>query len=315
MNETQIITQEQADYTAEQRRLITDVLCKGGSEQEVRFFMEVANRCHLDPFKRQIHAVKRYDSKLQRETLTFQVSIEGLRAIAARTGEYAGNDEPIFKEKDGYIVSATATVWRLIKGQRVAFTATVYWDECVQTKKGGEPNTFWANKPRTMLGKCAEAAALRKGFPEEAGGLYTEEEMPTVEDVRPSRSVTSVVETKALPVEVVPMDEVTHWSQLIGGEYKGVFSPEHGCSIGEIVNDTAKRNRLLASNPNDGSLLSHAIYAVLWKVIERQMSKSKLTEDQFSTRLNERGIITGSILEQDGEKLMDVLEFVNGGAR
>jgi phage recombination protein Bet len=181
MSSTALVTAAHAQYTDEQRRLITDVLCKGASGTEVEFFFQVAQRCNLDPFRRQIHAVKRWDSTLRRDVLTFQVGIDGLRAIAARTGEYAGSDDVTFvTDGSGHPVEAVATVWRLVKGNRVAFTARVWWTECVQTvseSKGGGPNSMWKKRPFGQLGKCAEAAALRKGFPEETSGLYIEEEI------------------------------------------------------------------------------------------------------------------------------------------
>ena len=176
---TAIITQDAIEYTEEQRRLITDVLCKGASPVEVEFFMQVAQRCKLDPFRRQIHAVKRWDSKAKRETLTFQVGIDGLRAIAARTGEYAGNDDPAFVTESNvwHPTKATVTVYRMVQGQRIPFTASVFWDEYVQTTREGAVTSMWQQRPFGQLGKCAEAAALRKAFPEESGGLYTEEEL------------------------------------------------------------------------------------------------------------------------------------------
>jgi phage recombination protein Bet len=172
-----LITGDSAAFSAEQQKLITDVLCKGATPTEVEFCMQVAKRCGLDPFRRQIHFTKRYDGTLQREVLTPIVGIDGLRAIAARSGAYAGNDEPKFEvDKEGLPIKATVTVYRIVQGQKVGFTASVWYSESVQMKGryegygqgkkkvGEEPNSMWAKRPFGQLGKCAEGAALRKAY-------------------------------------------------------------------------------------------------------------------------------------------------------
>ena len=62
-------------------------------------------------------------------------------------------------------------------GERIPYTASARYREYVQVKKNGEPNKMWATKSFVMLGKCAEALALRKAFPDELGGMYSDEEM------------------------------------------------------------------------------------------------------------------------------------------
>jgi hypothetical protein len=96
-----------------------------------------------------------------------------MRIRAAQTGECAGIDDAVFVgEPKTPAFAATVTVWRLVGGQRGAFTATARWSEYKP-----ESNDFmWLKMPFTMLGKCAEALALRRGFPVQLAGLYAKEE-------------------------------------------------------------------------------------------------------------------------------------------
>lgn len=54
-----------------------------------------------------------------------------------------------------------------------------------------EPDGKWATMPHIMLSKCAEAQALRKGWPEDFSGVYVQEEMDRsrVADVTASEAV------------------------------------------------------------------------------------------------------------------------------
>lgn len=166
------------DYTPDKVALIKRTICQGASDDELALFIGQCKRTGLDPFSRQIHAVKRWNGKLGREVMAIQVGIDGFRLIADRTGAYAGNDDPVYDREDGpHPGKATVTVWKMVAGQRVPFTRSARWAEFVQTDKSGKPNTFWQRMPYLMLAKCAESLALRAAFPQELSGLYTSEEM------------------------------------------------------------------------------------------------------------------------------------------
>jgi len=167
-------------FTEEQLRMLSDSIMKGATPGEIQFFAEVCKRTNLDPFKRQIHAVQRWDSSLKRMAWTFQTGIDGYIAIAHRDGLCAGIDDVKFLPEDESTPNprkATCTVWKIVGGQRVPFTASARWEEYVQCTKEGNPNSMWRKMPYGQLGKCATALALRKAFPEELGGVYTDVEM------------------------------------------------------------------------------------------------------------------------------------------
>jgi hypothetical protein len=61
-------------------------------------------------------------------------------------------------------------------------SAVALWSEYAQTYQDGNPIALWNSHPTTMLAKCAEAQALRRAFPEELGGLNTDDEIPQHDD-------------------------------------------------------------------------------------------------------------------------------------
>lgn len=167
-----------ADFDAEQVDLIRRTIAKECTDDELVLFLHQCRRTGLDPFSRQIHAVKRWDSSQNRKVITIQTGIDGLRLIAERTGKYAGNDDPQYDtEESTHPKKATVTVWKMVSGQRVPFTRSARWAEFVQTNKDGGLTRFWAKMPYLMLGKVAEALALRAAFPQELSGIYSNEEM------------------------------------------------------------------------------------------------------------------------------------------
>ena len=160
-------------WTPEQVKLIKEQVAPKATDEELQLFGMVCQKHNLDPFIKQVHCVHRWDSSAQKNRMTIQISIDGFRAIAARTGQYAGSDDPLF-DNESNPKKATVTVYRMIDGVRCPFTATARWSEYFPGEKLG---FMWKNKPCVMLGKCAEAQALRKAFPEDTSGLFVEEEL------------------------------------------------------------------------------------------------------------------------------------------
>jgi len=191
-------------YGVSQERfsLIRRTIAKNADEIGLEKLLYLSKELKLDALQGQIHLVGRFDSEKNQWVWDVQVGIDGLRSLAEDTGQYAGQDLPIFywssdsePDKvvsgpvfpDGAIVQAcSVTVHRRmsVTGEPVSYGYTAYLRDYLQRKRDGKITFMWT-KVGVMLPKCAEAGALRKGFPRQLGGLYVPEEMEFLKDQQP----------------------------------------------------------------------------------------------------------------------------------
>jgi phage recombination protein Bet len=170
--------------------LIKRTVAPGLTDVEFALFCHVARVRHLDPLQRQIHAVKRsvkrQNGEGYEEKMTIQTGIDGFRAIANRTNTYMPSEKLPLVEGAG-TTDLRVTVWvkKYGRGQWHEYGATAYYREFVQTRRGGDgkmvPVAMWEKMPLGQTEKCAEAKALRRGWPEELGQIYVDEEMQHAE--------------------------------------------------------------------------------------------------------------------------------------
>jgi phage recombination protein Bet len=159
-------------WTPEQTQLISTTIAPGCSNDELRLFAYACQRTGLDPFSRQIYAIKRGGK------LTIQVSIDGLRSIAERTGQLDGSmsywcgDDGVWT--DVWLSSKPPAAAKTVihrKGCAHSFSATARFADF----NAGQG--LWSKMPSVMIAKCSEAQALRRAFPADLSGVYSTDEM------------------------------------------------------------------------------------------------------------------------------------------
>lgn len=168
-------------YDREQIDLIKNTVAVDATDAELGLFLYQAKAIKLDPLLRQIHLVKRKAKRDGRwvDVATIQTGIDGFRCIAERQDDYMPGPEPTYEvDHEGKLISATATAIKIKIGKEWEIKATAFYDEYVQiVNSTGLPNSMWKKMPKTMLAKCAESLALRKGWPDVLSGIHTDEEM------------------------------------------------------------------------------------------------------------------------------------------
>lgn len=171
-------------WSPEELKMIWAKMPNGVPIEEAFAFLSRARALGLDPISGQI-ILQSHMMKGGEVRYTVIVGIDGYRSMAIRTGLYAPGDDTRFEyNQDGSLRSATVFVKRYHpdSNQWNQFSATAFFDEyCVfyydKEARERRPTQMWAKMGHTMLEKCAEAKALRRGFPETLSGLYTPEEL------------------------------------------------------------------------------------------------------------------------------------------
>ncbi|AHG92095.1 hypothetical protein J421_4628 (plasmid) [Gemmatirosa kalamazoonensis] len=205
-------TVEGLHFTREQIELIKRTIAKGATDDELQLFLFTCKRLRLDPFARQIYFIKRKTQEDGRwvETGRAEVSIDGFRLVAERTGEYEGQTPPQwgklydFDVTGGDPVVRWFEVWPFPAEQPYAARVGVHrrafkepllgiarFDAYAQKRRDGGLVSMWERMGPEQLAKCAEALALRKAFPNELSGVYTPDEMGQASNAAPASEDTA----------------------------------------------------------------------------------------------------------------------------
>lgn len=204
------------DYDAAQLGLIRRTVAADTTPDEFNMFIQIARRAGLDPFRKQLYCLVYSKDNAEKRKVAFITGIDGFRAVAARNGDYRPDDEePVFVTDDAAkepetnphgFVKATVKAFKRHGHEWHPVVGVAYWNEFAPLKEIWAPNDNgkrvptgrfeidkkgnWFRMPHVMLAKCAEAQALRKGWPEDLSGIYSPEEMERpMLDVTPTDAI------------------------------------------------------------------------------------------------------------------------------
>lgn len=183
-------TGDVSTWTPAEVALADSIGLRGAPRPTIEAFLVHCARTKLDPVARQIYAIQRGGK------WGIQISIDGARLVAERSGQYRGQTAPQWTA-DGVTwvdvwldktppAAARVGVYREGFAEPMVAVATM-----AQYRPAGRA-PLWDKMPALMVAKCAEMLALRKAFPQDLSGLYTSEEMDQATDPAPVEPVEPV---------------------------------------------------------------------------------------------------------------------------
>lgn len=214
------------------------------SDAQFTVFLAAAKHLGLDPLARQIVPI------FQGGRMTVQTTIDGFRLIAERTRKYRGQLGPFWCGKDGVWhdawIADDAPLAAKVGVKRSDFDEPMWG--VARTKsysKGGN----WNSMPDVMIAKVAESLALRKAFPAELSGAYTDDELLIVDADPPTPPTPATSASPAAPKRPsapAPSRQASQASQTKSAtKTANDFTTTDGCNP---LGDAPLRKRMSALN-------------------------------------------------------------------
>lgn len=219
-----VVPMRSRDLTAAQLDIIKRTVAKDCNRDEFDHFIAVAQRLGLDPLRKQICALVFSKSDQDKRNMAIVTQIDGFRVLAARCGDYRPMETPAIIEYDDAaknadtnplgIVRAEVRAWKRFGDEWHPVAAEAYWDEFAPLedewafceierkrkptgKKKLSDKSPWRRMARVMIAKCAEAQALRRGWPDDLSGVYAEEELHRAQVIDVASEVVSEYEEQS----------------------------------------------------------------------------------------------------------------------
>lgn len=196
-------------------QLLKDGYFKGLNDFEISLALKQCDSMDLNPFNKEIYAYKIGGR------LCLVTGISGFRKIAHRDQNYLGCKVTVLEDKEGKLISATATVKKAVKNHIAEFESTVRMDEFFNPA-----NEKWKTQPENMLRIRAEAAALKMAF-------------PNIEQLTDESNIVPVYEDTPSDIDVLPEYETQSQEVVQESKDPGLFKIPSGKNKDKFIKDVA----------------------------------------------------------------------------
>ena len=196
------------------------------TDQEFSIFMNIGKATNLNPFLREIWAVK-YDAK---SAASIFIGRDGYRKVAQSHPEYdyhvvdsVYENDQFARENDEVKHSYSLTNRGALVGAYCSVKRKNSSKPCFVFVKAQEYNTgksVWAQKPETMIKKVAEAQGLRMAFQSLFAGTYDESETWKEKSITVEPSTGEILESSPVPQK----DLIAAWDKFAKNRYGSTLS-------------------------------------------------------------------------------------------
>lgn len=183
-------SQQEAERRKRLDKALRDEVAAGSTDAEWEVFLAFCGRLSLDPQLKQAYWRKSVGN------VVHSLGIDGYRAVADDSGEYAGQDAPKYGGHFELRPSKFAptvcevTVYRMVAGQRCAFVGQAHWQDFYNAN-----NKMWNDMPYRMLAVRAEENAHKKAFPRRFSGVYSPDAIEDATERQVRHSEQSAMQT------------------------------------------------------------------------------------------------------------------------
>lgn len=219
-------------YTGAQLSLIRQTVAKDCNEGEFNLFVTVAKRAGLDPFRKQISALVFSKGDAEKRRMSIITGIDGLRAIAARSGRYRPDEDEPRYEYDADLkgaanplglVKASVRIWiadAAREGGWRPVAGVAYWDEFAPMKEEVEGGFDWIDTGEVWAdsGKPKRKKVPRKEGAEVIRQLDTSGQWGKMPRVMLAKCAEAQALRKAFPEDLSGLYEAAELDQAQAGE-------------------------------------------------------------------------------------------------